>query len=96
MSWKGYSAWRLMKWTGLSILIFFSISFLTILFQLYSPLNRSGHFYGISIGFPFEFYYELMIDCPESNHGWKSMNLIWDSLMVWVLTIGAGMIKWKK
>jgi len=81
----------IIKGTLLSILIFFSISFLTVLFQINSPLNRAETL-EFSIGFPFKYYKELMIDCPTPNYGWAGGNLIFDCGLTWILTIGVMMI----
>ena len=75
--------------TVLSILIFFSISFLTVLFQINSPLNEiSNDYYEMEIGFPFVYYREFMVDCPSRNTGWNTKNLILDTGIIWMLTIG--------
>lgn len=79
---------KLIKGTLLSILIFFSISFLTVLFQINSPLNRIKDNYELKIGFPFEYYHEFWVDCPIPNSEWNVNNLILDIGIVWILTIG--------
>jgi len=78
--------------TVLSILIFFSLSFLTILFQINSPSNRMRDYYELKIGFPFQYYYEFMVDCPIPNSGWDINNLILDCIIIWILVTGLYLI----
>ena len=78
--------------TILSILTFFSTSFLTVLFQINSPLNRVTDNHELNIGFPFIYYQEFMIDCPIPNSGWTISNLIWDCLITWIAVTGAFVI----
>ena len=67
---------QIIKGTFMSMLVFFSISFLTVLFQINSPLNRIKESYELHIGFPLEYYNEFMVDCPTPNSGWDIKNLI--------------------
>ena len=83
---------QLIKGTLLSILIFFSISFLTVLFQINSPLHRIKDTYELKIGFPFEYYYEFWVDCPIPNSGWIVNNLMLDCGITWIVTLGIMMI----
>ncbi len=76
--------------------IFLSISFLTVLFQINSPLYRAEDIYELSIGFPFKYYHEFMVDCPIPNSGWNVRNLILDCLLIFGGTILALMIKVRK
>ncbi len=78
---------QIIKGTILSILIFFSISFLTILFQINSPQKRTEGFYELSIGFPYEYYHEFMLNCPIPNSGWNGECLIIDCLLTWGITM---------
>jgi hypothetical protein len=78
---------KLIKGTLLSILIFFSISFLTVLFQINSPLNRIEGTYELKIGFPFEYYHEFMVDCLIPNSGWNTRNLILNCGLTWGITM---------
>jgi len=78
---------KLIRGTLLSILIFFSISFLTILFQINSPLNRIEGNYELRIGFPFEYYHEFMVDCPIPNSGWNAKYLILNCGLTWGITM---------
>lgn len=77
---------NLVKATILSIMIFFSISFLTVLFQINSPFNRMDKYYELKIGFPFEYYYEFFVEYPIPNSGWNANNLILDCVLTWVIT----------
>lgn len=67
--------------------VFFSISFLTVLFQINSPLNRIVGTHELSIGFPFEYYHEFMVDCPKLNSGWNIKNLVLNCGLIWIVTI---------
>jgi len=79
---------ELIKGTLLSVLIFFSISFITVLTQINSPFHRIEGNYKLSIGFPFEYYYEFLVELPTPNSGWNVDNLIIDCLITWLITIG--------
>mgnify|MGYP007108082580 CR=1 FL=1 len=79
----------------LSILIFFSISFITILFQLNSPLNRQIDS-TLNIGFPFVYYNQFLIDPPIPNSGWNVKNLVLDFILVWLIVVGAYTIIFKR
>lgn len=70
----------------LSTLVFFSISFLTVINHLTSPINRTIGYKSLEIGFPFKYYEEFIIDCPNLNYGWNLNNLILDIILT-VLTI---------
>lgn len=76
----------LLKSTILAILIFFSISFLTVLFQINSPLNRVEGT-EMNIGFPFVYYNQFMVNCPIPNSGWNIINLLIDWAIIWILTV---------
>jgi len=69
--------------TILSILVFFSTSFLTLLFQINSPLNRLSEHSDLKIGFPLTYYHEFWLDGPFPNSGWRLGNLFWDCLLTW-------------
>jgi hypothetical protein len=77
--------------TFLSILVFFSVSFLTILTQLNSPLKRYERFEH-KIGFPYSYYHEFMVDCPIPNSGWNIKHLIFDCLITWMFVTGLYLI----
>lgn len=77
---------KLITRTLLSILIFFSISFITVLFHINSPFHRM-HNNGLKIGFPFEYYQQFMVDCPIPNSSWNLNNLIMDCGITWGMTM---------
>ncbi len=77
---------ELLKPTILAILVFFSLSFLTVLFQINSPLNRMENS-DLNIGFPFVYYNQFMLELPIPNSGWNLLNLFLDCLIIWILTI---------
>lgn len=81
--------------TILSILTFFSISFLTVLFQINSPLNRLTDRFDLKIGYPLPYYREFKVDGPILNSGWRIDYLFWDCLVTWVLVTGIYII-WKR
>ncbi len=83
---------EILKGTLLSMLIFFSTSFLTVLFQINSPLNRMKENYELKIGFPFEYYHEFWVDSPIPNSGWNLNNLILNYGITWIITIGVMLI----
>lgn len=82
--------------TFFSILVFFSISFVSVLFQVNSPLHRWEEVYEFEMGFPFVFYYEFMIDCAIPIAGWIPSNLMLDFLIVWFISIGIYFLSKKK
>ena len=74
--------------TFLSILVFFSISFFTVLFQINSPINRFKDVYELKIGFPFTYYHQFMVDCPIPSSGWNLSHLFWNCLIYWIVVTG--------
>jgi hypothetical protein len=72
--------------TILSILIFFSVLFITVLLQINSPLNRQVDS-TLNIGFPFIYYNQFLVDPPIPNSGWNGKNLIVDFLFVWLIVV---------
>jgi len=78
---------RLLKQIIFSIMMFFSISFITVLFQINSPIHRIKDSYELRIGFPLEYYHEFMVDCPIPNSGWDISNLVFNFVIVWILTV---------
>lgn len=87
---------KLIYGTVLSILIFFSVSFLTVLSQLNTPLSRVGKNYKLSIGFPFEYYDQFLVNYTCLHTSWNIKNLILNCAITWGLTILALMISRKK
>ena len=73
--------------TLLSILIFFSVSFITVLSQLNSPLNQPLDS-SMSIGFPFNYYHQFMVSPPTFNSSWNPTNLLLDCFITWLLVVG--------
>jgi len=76
----------LLKSTLLSILVFFSVSFIMILPQL-NPLSDTYGF-NIKIGFPFVYYYQFWVGHDFLNWEWKIRNLILDCLITWLAVTG--------
>ena len=72
----------------MSMLVFCSISFLTIFNHLASPINKVTGYKPIEIGFPFKYYEEFIIDCPKLNYGWNSKNLVFDIILTLIIVSG--------
>jgi hypothetical protein len=72
----------------MSVLVFLSISFLTVFNHLTSPINRTVGYKSLEIGFPFKYYEEFMIDCPNPNYGWNLNNLILDIILTLIIVSG--------
>lgn len=87
---------RLITGTGFSILVFFSISYLFVLYRI-SPLTM-GNTYDLEIGFPFIYYHQFQVNNnPYLNSGWMVNNLIYDCLITWTFVTGVYiLIKRKK
>jgi hypothetical protein len=73
--------------TILSVLIFFSISFITVLLQLNSPLHRQVDS-SLDIGFPFTYYKQFLVDPPIANSGWNIYALLLDCFLTWAIVTG--------
>lgn len=76
--------------TLLSILVFFAISFLTILIEI-NPIHlyKNGEPYRLDIGFPFKYYEQFWLRGSEiPNSGWLLNNLIYDCLLTWIVITG--------
>lgn len=72
----------------MSVLVFLSTSFLTVLNHLTLPINRTVGYKSLEIGFPFKYYEEFMIDCPNPNYGWNFNNLILDIIITLIIISG--------
>jgi len=68
--------------TLVSILLFFSVSFVDILLQLSSPLHRYHDLFHHRFGFPFVFYEEFLGD-GFIHAGWRGHNLLLDIGIYW-------------
>ena len=78
---------NLIMGTCLSILIFFSISFLFVLYRI-SPITM-GNTYQLKIGFPLNYYEQFQVSGSDFlNSSWKVGNLIIDCFLTWIITIG--------
>ena len=84
---KESSVIRLLKGTLLSVLVFFSISFLYVIYRI-SPITI-GDTYDLSIGFPFKYYQQFQVTGnPYLNSSWSVNNLLLDCLITWVVVTG--------
>jgi hypothetical protein len=76
--------YKLLMGTGLSILTFLSLSFITVLLQLNSPIHRQIDC-SLNIGFPYIYYKQYIIDLPIPNSAWAFDNLIIDIILTWII-----------
>jgi hypothetical protein len=86
----------IVKAVVLSVLIFFSISFFTVLQNINSPINRVDDYHELKIGYPFTYYHEFIVDEPIPNSGWHLTNLILDISLTFITVIGIFWIIKKK
>lgn len=56
--------------------------------HLTSPINKTVGYKSLEIGFPFKYYEEFMIDCPNPNYGWNLNNLILDIILTLIIVSG--------
>jgi len=81
---------RLVIGTLLSILVFFAVSFVSILGQIAGPLNGHTPRTRLDVGWPFTFYQEFWVSGSQSmNCGWDLKNLVLESTLTWVVVTGA-------
>lgn len=81
---------RLVIGTLLSILVFFAVSFLSILGQIAGPLNGHTPRVRLDVGWPFTYYQEFWVNGSDSmNCGWDMKNLVLGSALTWVVVTGA-------
>ena len=80
----------------ISVFVFFSTSFLTVINHLTSPINKTIGYKSLEIGFPFKYYEEFIIDCPNPNYGWNLNNLILDIILTLVIVSGIKYLMNKK
>ncbi len=80
--------------TILSVLVFFSTSFVTVLFHINSPINRQIDD-SLYIGFPFTYYSQFFIEEPIPNSGWKLNNLLLDIVITWIIVTGIYLLSTK-
>jgi hypothetical protein len=76
--------------TFLSILVFFSVSFITILTQL-NPIHyyQTSESYKLDIGFPFKYYGQFWLSGSNiPNSSWNINNLFYDCLLTWIVVVG--------
>jgi hypothetical protein len=76
--------------TLLSILVFLSVSFITVLTQI-NPLHyyKKHEPYKLEIGFPFEYYHQFWVSGSTiPNSGWTINNFFYDCLITWAVVTG--------
>lgn len=74
----------LLKSTALSVLVFGTISFVSVLPDFNTPLKPT-HMFEHTIGFPFTYYHDFLVDCPVPNSSWNAENLLLDYVITWIL-----------
>ena len=80
--------------TIISVLIFFSISFITILGQI-SPVHfyKNNEAYQLNVGFPFTYFSQFWVSGSNyPNSGWKGDYLLYDCFLTWLLVTGTYLI----
>ncbi|MBL7954777.1 MAG: hypothetical protein JNJ91_07035 [Flavobacteriales bacterium] len=84
---------RLVIGTLLSILVFFAVSFLSILGQIAGPLNGHTPRVRLEVGWPFTFYQEFWVNGSESmNCGWHMRNLLFGCVLTWAVVTGTYLV----
>ncbi len=78
---------KLLISTGLSVLVFFSVSFVTFLAQIHTPFGHRAEDLRLDIGFPLTYYYEFSVDSCDVLLGWKLNALFADIIITWALTV---------
>jgi len=79
---------HLFKGTILSILVFFSVSFLPFLYRI-SPLTIGEDFDPLDIGFPLTYYSQFKMRGNDFfNSGWNINHLFFDCLIYWIVICG--------
>jgi hypothetical protein len=77
------------KATILSILVFLSVSFITVLCNI-NPLHyyKDSENYKLNIGFPFVYYEQFWLgNSSIPNSGWNINNLFLDIILTWILIV---------
>lgn len=78
------------KVTFQSAILFFAVSFLTVLYYIlpeaFNLPKETQTPYGINIGFPFQYYERFWINEGYPNEGWDVNNLFYDCVLVWLFT----------
>jgi hypothetical protein len=72
---------KLIYISSIAIIIFFAISFLTVLVDFGNPFWESST--KIDVGFPFTYYEDFFLDFK--HHEWNLTYLIIDAFIIWIL-----------
>ena len=80
---------RIIILISISILVFFSTSFLSVLFQI-PPINTDPTS-RLDIGFPFKFYNQFTLS-DGIRHGWTFKHLVLDIIIALASTLICGYI----
>ncbi|RSK38411.1 hypothetical protein [Hymenobacter perfusus] len=83
--------------TLLAVVVFFAISFLTVLRHI-TPVHRykPSEAYKLAIGFPWTYYYQFWVrgeDLPQ--FGWHVVHLGYDCLLTWLVVLALYLL-WKR
>ncbi len=94
---KLYVVKLILEGTLVSLIIFLSITFLMVLFKIHFPFQIVTDYYELKLGFPFPFYHRLRVDRVLPKEGWKSLFLLADYMITWlVVTVTYFLVKRKK
>ncbi len=84
---------NLLKGTFLSMLVFFTLTFFSVIYSIKHPeFHGEMHF-----GFPFKFYHQFWLSGNDyPNFGGNFLNLLFDCLICWVVVTGIFLLVQKK
>jgi hypothetical protein len=88
--------------TLLSALVFFAVSFLTMLDDLpFTHHYATDEAFHLTVGFPFQYYYEFMLrGSLTPNYEGSFVNLVWDCFLTWMVVGGSYVLfqrmKWRQ
>lgn len=78
---------KFLKVTFYALLVFISVSYISVMTSLLSSTGKSGINPTTNIGFPFKYYYQFWVnDNPYPNYGWCIKCFVYDFLIVWGIT----------
>ncbi len=80
--------WNLIKGTLLSMLVFFTLSFFSVIYSIKHPENYV-EVAEMHIGFPFSYYYQFWLSGSDGpNWGGNYLNLLLDCFICWTVVTG--------
>ena len=81
---------QLVIYTFFSILVFFSVSFITVLSQI-NPVHYYGEneTYKLDIGYPYNYYNQYFVSGMQIPlSAWEGRNLLLDMFLTWSIVCG--------